>query len=100
MAGAAGRLGFKLVAAAVAIPIGRAVTKTTTAAWQKARPEAGSVDPTDVDAKWSDALIFAGLTGIGAAIAQLLTTKGADAVWRAMTGRPSPRPKHQEQTAA
>ncbi len=96
MAGAASRIGFKLVAAAVAIPVGRAVTKGTTAAWQKARPEAGTVDPKDVDQNWTDALVWAGLTGVGAAVAQLLTTKGADTVWRAITGKPSPRPKHQD----
>ncbi|HEX2905126.1 MAG TPA: DUF4235 domain-containing protein [Jatrophihabitans sp.] len=100
MAGAASRLGFKLVAAAVAIPVGRAVTKATTAAWVKARPEAGNVNPKDVDVNWTDALIWAGLTGIGAAVAQLITTKGADTVWRALTGTPSPRPKHAEEQPA
>lgn len=100
MAGAASRLGFKLVAAAVAVPIGRAVTKATTAAWTKARPGAANVNPKDVDANWTDALVWAALTGVGAAVAQLLTTKGADTVWRAITGRPSPRPKHAEEQPA
>ena len=100
MAGAVSRLGFKLVAAAVAIPVGRAVTKATTTAWQKARPGAGVIDPKDVDVNWTDALVWAGLTGIGAAVAQLVTTKGADTVWRAITGTPSPRPKHQSPAEA
>jgi hypothetical protein len=100
MAGAASRVGFKLVAAAVAIPIGRLITKATTAAWMKARPDADSVNPKDVDVKWTDALVWAGLTGVGAAVAQLLTTKGADTVWRALTGKPSPRPKHADEVAA
>lgn len=100
MAGAASRLGFKLVAAAVAIPVGRAVTKATTSAWVKARPGAGNVNPKDVDVNWTDALVWAGLTGVGAAVAQLVTTKGADTVWRAITGSPSPRPKHNDPQAA
>lgn len=96
MAGAASRLGFRLVAAAVAIPVGRVITKATGAAWQKTRPGAGTVDPKDVDANWTDALVWAGLTGIGAAVAELITTKGADTVWRAVTGKPSPRPKYKD----
>jgi hypothetical protein len=43
--------------------------------------------------------MWAGLTGVGAAVAQLLTTKGADTVWRAMTGRPTPRPKEHKPIA-
>jgi hypothetical protein len=96
MAGAVSRLGFKLIAAAVAIPIGRLVTKGTTKAWAAARPDSGSVDPKDIEADWTDALVWAALTGVGAAVAQLLTTKGADTVWRAVTGKPSPRPKRAE----
>ncbi len=57
------------------------------------------MNPKDPDASWPDALMWAGLTGIGAAIAQLLTTKGADTIWRALTGRPSPRPKEHEPIA-
>ena len=100
MAGAASRIGFKLVAAAVAIPVGRIVTKTTTQAWAKARPNDPLVNPKDVDTNWKDALVWAALTGLGAGVAQLLTTKGADTVWRAMTGKPSPRPKNADMKKA
>ncbi len=97
MAGTGSRIAFKIVAALVAIPVGRLVTKGTTKAWATARPDDPPVDPKEVDTNWRDALIWAGLTGVGAAIAQLLTTKGADTVWRAMTGKPSPRPKRGKQ---
>ncbi|MEO6703913.1 MAG: DUF4235 domain-containing protein [Jatrophihabitantaceae bacterium] len=93
MAGAAGRIAFKLVGTVVAIPVGKLVTKATMKAWQTARPDDPPVNPKDVETNWRDALIWAGLTGVGAGIAQLLTTKGADTVWRAMTGQPAPRPK-------
>lgn len=93
MAGAGSRIAFKLVAAVIAIPVGRVVTKATTKAWATARPDDPPVNPRQVDTDWRDAMIWAGLTGLGAAIAQLLSTKGADTVWRALTGRPSPRPK-------
>ena len=93
MAGAVGRFAFKLVAAVVAIPVGRLVTKGTARLWVTVRPESPNVNPKDPDASWPDALIWAALTGIGVAVGQLVTTKGADTIWRALTGRPSPRPK-------
>ncbi len=93
MAGAAGRFVFKLISTAIALPIGRAATKLTTRAWAAARPNRPPVNPREVDTNWKEAVIWAGLTGVGAAVARLLTTKGADTVWRAITGRPSPRPK-------
>ncbi len=93
MAGAGSRIAFKLVAAVVAIPVSRLITKGTTKAWATARPDDPPVNPKHVDTNWRDALVWASLTGVGAAVAELLTTKGADTVWRALTGKPSPRPK-------
>jgi len=94
MAGSGGRFAFKLVAWAVAIPVGRLVSLGIARLWITARPDNPPVDPKQVDTGWPDALIWSALTGVGAAAAQLLTTKGADTVWRALTGTPSPRPKH------
>lgn len=94
MAGAVARIGFKLIATVVAIPMGRVVTKATRKAWATARPNNPPVNPKEVDTDWKDAIVWAGLTGVGAGVAQLLTTKGADTLWRAITGTPSPRPKH------
>ena len=93
MAGAASRFAFKLVAVAVAVPVGKVVSSASSKAWTAARPGRAPVNPRDADTNWKDALLWASLTGVGAAVAQLATTKGADTIWRAMTGHPSPRPK-------
>ena len=93
MAGAASRFAFKLVAVAVAVPVGRVVSAGTAKAWAAARPGKDPVNPRDAGTNWPDALIWATLTGVGAALAQLGTTKGSDTIWRAMTGHPSPPPK-------
>ena len=93
MAGAASRFAFKLVAVAVAVPVGKAVTAVTSKAWEAARPGRDPVNPRDADTNWKDALIWATLSGVGVAVSQLGTTKGADTLWRAMTGHPSPKPK-------
>jgi hypothetical protein len=93
MAGAASRFAFKLVALAVAVPVGKAVSNVTSKAWETARPGRTPVNPRDADTNWKDALLWASLSGIGVAVSQLATTKGADTIWRAMTGHPSPKPK-------
>jgi hypothetical protein len=93
MAGAAGRIAFKVVAAAVAIPVGRLVTKGTTKIWATARRSDPPANPNDADTNWRDALIWSALAGLGAGVAQLLASKGADTAWRALTGKPSPKPK-------
>ncbi|HST46818.1 DUF4235 domain-containing protein [Jatrophihabitans sp.] len=97
MAGAAGRFAFKLVALAVAVPVGKAVTAATQKAWETARPGRTPVNPRDADTDWKDALVWASISGFGVAVSQLATTKGADTIWRAMTGRPSPKPKQVSQ---
>jgi hypothetical protein len=93
VAGGASRLAFKILSSIVAIPVSKAIAKATGKVWMKARPENPPHNPKEVQTSWKDAFIFAGITGLGAAAAQVLTTKGADNVWRAMTGKPSPRPK-------
>lgn len=93
MAGGTSRLAFKVLSTVVAIPVGKAIAKATGKAWATARPDDPPHNPKEVQTSWSDAIIFAVITGLGTALAQLLSTKGADTVWRAITGTPSPRPK-------
>jgi hypothetical protein len=93
MAGGASRFAFKILSTVVAIPVGKALASGTEKVWRTARPENPPHDPRKVETSWKDALIFSVVTGLGAAAAQLLSTKGADTAWRAITGSPSPRPK-------
>ncbi|MDQ1720363.1 MAG: hypothetical protein QOI26_97 [Pseudonocardiales bacterium] len=82
-----------MVAVAVAVPVGKMVSAGTSKAWAAARPGRAPVNPRDADTNWKDALIWATLSGVGVSVAQLATTKGADTIWRAITGHPSPKPK-------
>jgi hypothetical protein len=93
MAGGASRTAFKLLSGLVALPVSRLISKATGRAWTAARPDNPPHNPKEVQTSWGDALIFSMISGLGVAIAQLLTSKGADTLWRAVTGRPSPRPK-------
>jgi len=97
MAGAGSRFAFKLVAVAVAVPVGKVVTAASTKAWAAARPGRTPVNPRDADTHWKDVLIWASLSGLATGVSQLVTIKGADTIWRAMTGHPSPKPKHTDE---
>ncbi|MGX7678064.1 DUF4235 domain-containing protein [Jatrophihabitans sp. DSM 45814] len=93
MAGGASRFAFKMLSTAIAVPVSRLIAKGTAKVWRAARPGNPPHNPKEVQTSWPDALIFAVVAGLGASIAQLLSTKGADTIWRAVTGRPSPRPE-------
>jgi hypothetical protein len=93
MAGGATRFAFKMLSTIVAIPVGKALARASEKLWRTARPHNPPHDPKKVETGWKDALIFSLVTGLGAAVAQLLSTRGADTVWRAITGTPSPRSK-------
>lgn len=92
MAGSSGRLAFNVMASLLAIPVGRAVQKAATSTWASLRPDDPPTDPKRVDTRSHDALIFAGLSGVSAALTSLVATKGADTLWRATTGTPPPPP--------
>jgi len=100
MAGRVSKMTFKLISTLVAIPVGRAIRKATAKAWTAVRPDDPPHDPRAVETDWQDALVWAGFTGLGTALGQLLATKGADTVWRAVTGRPSPRPNARSESEA
>jgi hypothetical protein len=91
MAGTTGRMAFNLTATLLAIPVGRAVQKAATSTWASLRPDNPPTDPKKVETKPHDALIFAGISGVSAALTSLVATKGADTVWRAVTGTPPPK---------
>ena len=71
MSGSAARLSFKVVSMLVAIPVSKLITKATVKAWVAARPEDPPTDPKAVDTNWADALVWAGLTGLGTAAGNL-----------------------------
>ena len=93
-----GKLGFKLVSVAVGIPVGIATRKLVERLWVAARPDDPPRKPTDPEVSWADAMGWAALSAAGVAIAELVTTKGASSVWRAVTGSEPPvkKPKQAE----
>ena len=75
---------------AVGIPVGIAAKKTIEKAWTTVRPGNPPRMARDPDASWGDALAWAALSGLGVAIAQLVTTKSAASLWRRLVGAEPP----------
>ena len=90
MAGAAGRIGWKVVAAAFAVPTGIAVRKAIESGWRKTKHDDPPMNPAAPGTKWSEALIWAAVSGIAVASARLLATRGAAATWKSLTGKLPP----------
>ena len=90
MAGAAGRIGWKVVAAAFAVPTGIAVRKASESGWRKTKHDDPPMNPAAPGTKWSEALVWAAVSGIAVASARLLATRGAAATWKSLTGKLPP----------
>jgi hypothetical protein len=97
MANVAGKFGMKLVTIAVGIPVGIATKKLIDRVWTTARPQDPPRKPSDPDVRWHDAVGWAALSAIGVVAADLLSRRGAESVWRALTGSEPPKPKSKEQ---
>ena len=63
MAGAAGKIGWKIVAAAFAVPMGIAVRKAMETGWRKAKHDDPPKNPAAPGTAWSEALIWAAASG-------------------------------------
>lgn len=90
MAHIAGKIGWRVTTIAVGIPVGIAAKKGVTRAWLALRPENPPTKARDPNVDWRDALIWAALSGVGVAVAQLVTTKGAATLWRRLIGAEPP----------
>ena len=90
MANIAGKAGWRVVTIAIGIPVGIVTKKAVERAWIAARPTDPPRRAKDPNVRWTDALAWAAISGIGVAVAELVTTKGAATVWRSLVGAEPP----------
>lgn len=95
-AGLVGKLGYRLIGLAFAIPSGMAVKKALDAGWRRSRGSDPPRDPKALDVHWLEALAWAGVSAVVIAGAEIASTRGAARAYRALTGRPAPgtEPEH------
>lgn len=93
MSNVAGKIGLKILTIAVGIPVGIATKKIVERVWVAARPDDPPRKPSDRDAQWTDAMVWAALSAAGVVAADVLTRRGAEKTFRALTGVEPPAPK-------
>jgi len=86
MAGAVGKVGYRMVALAFAIPAGIAARKSLDAAWRSLRHSDPPANPAAPGTDWGEALAWAAVSGVAFAAARLLAARGAAATWKSLTG--------------
>lgn len=86
MAGAAGKIGWKIVALAFAVPTGIAMRKALDAAWRAAKHDDPPRNPAAPGTAWTEALAWAAVSGVAVAAARLIAARGAAATWKSLTG--------------
>lgn len=89
MAGFAGKLTMKVLTIAVGIPVGNAARKAVERIWVAAGPDRPR-HPADEGVHWADAISWAALTAVGMVVADLVTRKGAEEVYRTVVGTAPP----------
>jgi hypothetical protein len=93
MANVAGKLTMKIITVAVGIPVGIATKKVVNGIWSTARSDDTPRKPAERGVQWSDAIGWAALSAVGVVVADLVTRKGAEEVWRTVLGgEPPARP--------
>ncbi len=90
MSGAVGKVGWKVVAFAFAVPTGIAMRKALDATWRAARHDNPPRNPAAPGTAWAEALAWAAISGIATAAGRLIATRGAAAVWKTLTGKLPP----------
>lgn len=90
MAGAAGKIGWRVVALGFAVPTGIAARKAIEAGWRKAKKGDPPKNPAAPGTEWSEALLWAGVSGVAVATARLIAARGAAATWKSLTGKLPP----------
>jgi NADPH:quinone reductase-like Zn-dependent oxidoreductase len=90
MAGAAGKVSVKMLTMVIGIPVGIVTRKLTEKAFAAARPNAEYHEAEDAGVDWKDALVWAAISGVGFAAAELITRRGAQEVYHVVTGNEPP----------
>ena len=80
------KAGWKVTGLLFAIPAGIAARKAMDAAWRKARRSDPPANPAAPGTTWTEALVWAAVSGVAFAVARMVAARGAAATWRSLTG--------------
>jgi hypothetical protein len=80
------KAGWKLTALLFAVPAGIAARKAADAVWKTTRRSDPPANPAAPGTTWTEALIWAAVSGVVFAAARMVAARGAAATWRSLTG--------------
>lgn len=80
------KVGWKVTGLMFAIPAGIAARKAMDVAWRKARHSDPPANPAAPGTTWTEALLWAAVSGVAFAAARMVAARGAAATWRSLTG--------------
>jgi hypothetical protein len=85
-----GKLMYRVLGVAFAIPIRRLLSKGLETGWKKTQGGEPPRDPKAPNAKLADIMAWAGLYALSLAIGQFLASRAAAIAYRGLTGRHAP----------
>jgi uncharacterized protein DUF4235 len=90
---AGAKIGIKTMSIVIGIPVGIATKKLVERIWILARPDDPPRKPSENEVQWVDAIAWGALSAAGIVVADLVTRRGAEAAFRAITGSEPPAAK-------
>lgn len=95
-----GNIVWKLLVLVISRPVASAVRDLVEKIWTTSRPDQPPRTASDPDARWVDAILYAGLTGVGFAVGELVAQRGAGEIWRTFGGGETPDQRKMREQAA
>jgi hypothetical protein len=90
MMAAGAKIGVRLIAMVIGIPVSIATRKLVESAWHAARPEDPPRKPSEAGVRWADAVAWGAMSAAGVVVADLVTRRSAEATYRVVTGNEPP----------
>lgn len=90
MAGALGKVGWKLIGYGFAVPTGIVIRKALDKVWMASRKSPPPKNPAAPGTDWLEALTWAAASGVAIALGRLIASRGAAGTYRALTGKLPP----------
>jgi len=90
VAGALGKVGWKVLGYGFAIPAGIVVRKAINAAWTTAVGSAPPKNPEAPGTQWREAIAWAAASGVAVAVARMVAADGAARAYKTLTGQLPP----------
>jgi hypothetical protein len=97
---AAAKIGIKAMTMVIGIPVSIVTKKLLERAWIAARSDDPPRKPSEDGVWWGDAMAWAALSAAGIVAADLISRRGAEAAFKAITGSTPPPAKPDRATKA